>query len=90
MAGAETVIKLIFLIITVVAVIAIGLVGVAVVGPIFSAVPSAPASLGWGSLKGTFFEFFTLGIIGLIMVAFVWWWFSPIQSDVRQNERQRF
>lgn len=90
MAGVDTILRLLLGTMTLIALLFIGAVGVSIIGPIFNAVPAAPASLGWPGVKGTVFRFFTLGMVGLMLVVIIWWWFSPVKQDVRQNQQGPF
>jgi len=90
MAGVRTILALVLASITLVALMFIAGVGVSLFEPMYQAVPSAPDSLGWGSIKDTIFGTMTLAFIGLGLVVLVWWWFRPIRQDVRQDTRGPF
>jgi len=64
----------------------VSVVGVTLYEPIAATVDGPPASLGWPDVNIIFFM--ALGLIGLVLVVFVWMWVAPIRRDVRQ-ERQR-
>jgi len=87
MPNSNTVFRLIMGVVTIMSTILILFIGVQLVEPIYQQVPSAPASLGWGDLKGTIWRFYAVVGIGIPLVVLLWWWAGPIISDVRQDQR---
>jgi hypothetical protein len=60
-------------------------VGVKLLDPLATTM-APPASLDWfGPMLP--YQFFALGIVGLVLVVFVWAWVRPILGDVRQDVR---
>jgi len=86
MAGVNTVLRVIGGTMSLIVITFVAVVGVTLYEPIAVQVGDTPAGLGWPDVNILFFM--ALGLIGLVLVVFVWMWVAPIRNDVRQERRR--
>lgn len=90
MAGVNTILRIIGAGLSLFVIIFVSGVGITLIEPISKNLGSTPASLGWPDVN--FIFFMALGLIGLVIVVFIWLIVAPIRNDVRQEvgPRRRF
>ncbi|MFB6198928.1 MAG: hypothetical protein ABEI52_11790 [Halobacteriaceae archaeon] len=84
MAGPNTIIRIVVMPVVLLILMFVAWVGVKLFEPIDSALGVNAA--GWTPVN--FLFFMSLGLIGLVLVLFVWFWYAPIRNDVRQEQRR--
>ena len=86
MAGADTVLRLVFGTMSIITVAFVAAVGYTVMDPIFAQRNTElMTGLGWGTPHETVMLFAGLAFIGISMVVILWWLVAPVRQDVRQQ-----